>query len=175
MKTINGVVIPPKKELIQQLLFKRSLIEKIRHNIHTLKSKFIEIEEKFKLHRKAVNLAEQEVNNCQDEIIRLSQPDLFQKQTPEICKDEDEEIEIDDSIFEESEILDFIRHKFGKKAALEIAREFSGCSVYISKSLLTKINYDLIRTEYREGADYKALAIKYEYSESHIRNIIHKK
>ena len=172
---IKGIVIPKKEEIIQQLLFKRTLIEKIKHYIHTVKTEITEIEERFKLQMKATDMAVKEVNDCQDEIIRLRQPDLFQKQTPEIRKVEDEEIEIDDSHFEESEILDFVSRRFGKKTAFEIAKEFAGCTVYISKSFFTKTNHDQIRAEYREGADYKALAIKYGYSESHIRNIIHKK
>lgn len=74
-----------------------------------------------------------------------------------------------DTVFEELETL------VGTEAADRIADFYSGANLYIPKHVINGRKYQKIREEFRGGAGYRELAIKYGYSVQHIRNIVHKK
>jgi hypothetical protein len=63
----------------------------------------------------------------------------------------------------------------GTEAAWKIAEVFAGSTIYIPKSVLTNKNYFDIRKKYKAGSSYRELSIEFGYTETHIRNIIHKK
>ena len=63
----------------------------------------------------------------------------------------------------------------GTEAAWKIAQVYAGSTIYIPKSILTNKNYYDIRKAYKNGSSYRELSLKYGYTESHIRNIIHQK
>ena len=62
----------------------------------------------------------------------------------------------------------------GEEAAWKIAEVFAGSTIYIPKSILTNKNYYDIRKKYKKGMSYRELAVMFGYTETHIRNIIHK-
>jgi Mor family transcriptional regulator len=62
----------------------------------------------------------------------------------------------------------------GADAAQQVAESFAGTSLYIPKGVVTAERHKLIRKEFRDGATYRELGAKYGYSETHIRNIIHR-
>jgi Mor family transcriptional regulator len=62
----------------------------------------------------------------------------------------------------------------GAEAAWKIAEVFAGSTIYIPKSILTNKNYFDIRRKYKSGSSYRELAVEFGYTETHIRNIIHK-
>ena len=62
----------------------------------------------------------------------------------------------------------------GEDAAWKIAEVFAGSAIYIPKSILTNKNYFDIRRKYKKGMSYRELAVVFGYTETHIRNIIHK-
>ncbi|MDR3019882.1 MAG: hypothetical protein LBU66_03145 [Treponema sp.] len=63
----------------------------------------------------------------------------------------------------------------GTEAAYKIAEAFAGTTIYIPKHILTIKNYNLIRKKFKAGSTYRELSIEFNYTETHIRNIIHKK
>jgi Mor family transcriptional regulator len=63
----------------------------------------------------------------------------------------------------------------GKEAAGQVAASFAGTNLYIPKGIVTAEQHKAIQQEFRDGASYRELAIKYGYTETHIRNIIHRK
>jgi len=83
---------------------------------------------------------------------------------------QNEDIKVDwNEAFEQLESL------IGYDEALKIAEVFAGTAIYIPKNIITFKNYHDIRKEYKAGATYRALSVKYGYTETHIRNIVHKK
>jgi Mor family transcriptional regulator len=62
----------------------------------------------------------------------------------------------------------------GEEAAWKIAEVFAGSTIYIPKSILTNKTYFDIRRKYKKGMSYRELSVMFGYTETHIRNIIHK-
>ena len=73
-----------------------------------------------------------------------------------------------------SEVFEQLESLIGYEAVLKIAEVFAGTTIYIPKNIITFKNYHEIRKEYKDGATYRGLSVKYGYTEMHIRNIIHK-
>ena len=67
-------------------------------------------------------------------------------------------------------IIDLI----GEAAAFKLAEAFAGSNIYIPKNILKNRDYLEIRKKYRKGSDYRELSLEYGYTETHIRNIIHR-
>ena len=161
----------------QSALLEQTLLEKIENLTAYVRKELEDIHRVIKENELAADKAGREIAACQEELINLGQKDLFEQGTVIKANKQDDSgtLEIDEGLFEESETLDFIRHKFGADVAIGIAREFGGCMVYIPKKLFTKNNHDRIRAAYREGATYKELAEEYGYTVSYIRDIIHRR
>jgi len=73
-----------------------------------------------------------------------------------------------------NETFEQLESLIGFDTALKIAEVFAGTTIYIPKNIITFKNYHAIRKEYKAGSSYRALSVKYGYTETHIRNIIHK-
>jgi Mor family transcriptional regulator len=73
-----------------------------------------------------------------------------------------------------SDDFEQIEDLIGADAAWKIAEVFAGSTIYIPKSILINKNYFDIRRKYKKGSTYRELSIEFGYSETHIRNIIHK-
>ena len=71
--------------------------------------------------------------------------------------------------------FELIEELVGSEAAWKIAEAFAGSTIYISKNILTNRTYHDIRKKFRSGSSYRELSGEYGYTETHIRNIIHKK
>jgi Mor family transcriptional regulator len=76
---------------------------------------------------------------------------------------------LDDNNAEQLEIL------IGENAAGKVFEIFSGENIYIPKRILIKKRHEIIMKEFREGATYRELGIKYGYTENYIRKIVNKK
>ena len=63
----------------------------------------------------------------------------------------------------------------GSEAALKVAEVFAGSTIYIPKNILINKNYHHIRKKFKAGSSYRELSLEFGYTETHIRNIIHKK
>jgi hypothetical protein len=85
------------------------------------------------------------------------------------------ELSHDDIKADWSEDFELIESIVGIDAAFKIAEAFAGSTIYIPKNILAaKIYYD-IRKKFNSGASYRELSVEYGYTETHIRNIIHRK
>jgi Mor family transcriptional regulator len=62
----------------------------------------------------------------------------------------------------------------GKEKADEVAAFFAGESVYIPKRRVIAKRHELIRADYRSGASYQELSLRYGYTQKHIRRIVNK-
>jgi hypothetical protein len=71
--------------------------------------------------------------------------------------------------------FELIEDLIGSGAAWKIAEAFAGSNIYIPKSILTNKNYLEIRRKFKAGATYREISVEYGYTETHIRNIIHRK
>jgi Mor family transcriptional regulator len=77
------------------------------------------------------------------------------------------------SDYEDMKIFDIISECIGRSKAVDVCKVFSGENIYftsLNDIRRTKIQ-DLIKAEFT-GYNVMELAIKYNYSENHIRNII---
>ena len=92
------------------------------------------------------------------------------KDETETQKPEVPQIDKDDWSGDFEQLEDLI----GEEAAWKIAEVFAGSTIYIPKSILTNKNYYDIRRKYKKGMSYRELAVMFGYTETHIRNIIHK-
>jgi Mor family transcriptional regulator len=72
-------------------------------------------------------------------------------------------------VFEELEDI------FGAEAANRFVDFYAGSNLYVPKNIKIERKHRKIRDEFREGATYRELAMRYEYTEQHIRNIVHRK
>jgi len=71
--------------------------------------------------------------------------------------------------------FELIEDLVGSEAAWKIAEAFAGSTLYIPKNILTNRDYHDIRKKFKDGSTYRELSGEYGYTETHIRNIIHKK
>jgi Mor family transcriptional regulator len=71
--------------------------------------------------------------------------------------------------------FDVLKELIGNEEAHKVAKAFGGANLYIPRSDVIAEIHRAIRKEYGDGATYRDLRIRYGYSESHIRYIIHKK
>ncbi len=60
----------------------------------------------------------------------------------------------------------------GKENFFKLCKEFGGESVYFPKSVLTYLEHQKIREEFKDGAGYVELAHKYGYTTQRIRMIV---
>jgi Mor family transcriptional regulator len=97
----------------------------------------------------------------------MRQGELFDSSSIETVDDKDD-IECKNEVFEE------LRELLGNEQAEKVADYFSGSLVYFSKNIAVARKYREIRKAFREGANYRELSAKYRYTETHIRNIVHK-
>jgi Mor family transcriptional regulator len=71
--------------------------------------------------------------------------------------------------------FEIIEDLIGEEAARKIAESFAGSTIYIPKNILTARNHHDIRRKFKAGKTYRELSVEYSYTETHIRNIVHKK
>jgi Mor family transcriptional regulator len=74
-----------------------------------------------------------------------------------------------------NEDFELIQELIGAEVARKLAEAFGGSSVYIPKNAAIAEHYRRIRQEFYNGATYRELAVRYGYTKSHIRRIIHRK
>ena len=72
-----------------------------------------------------------------------------------------------------NEQIEQIVELVGEENAIKICREFAGESVYFPKNVLIYLEHEEIRKEYKNGASYRELSIKYGRTTRQIREIIH--
>ncbi len=72
-----------------------------------------------------------------------------------------------------NEKLEQIAALIGQENAVRLCREFAGETVYFPKNVLIYLEHEEIRKEYKEGASYRDLSIKYGRTTRQIREIIH--
>jgi Mor family transcriptional regulator len=63
----------------------------------------------------------------------------------------------------------------GREAADRLVDAFAGSSIYIPQSIATSKKHRLIKEEFKNGESYRELSLKYHYTESYIRSILHRK
>jgi Mor family transcriptional regulator len=62
----------------------------------------------------------------------------------------------------------------GEEAARQVAASFTGESIYIPKGIVTGEQHKAIRQEFKGGATYRELSIKYGYTTNYVRKIVHR-
>jgi len=72
-----------------------------------------------------------------------------------------------------SDDFELIEDMIGTENAFKIAEAFAGSNIYIPKKILIRKNHHNIRKKYKAGSTYHELSVKYGYTTTHIRNIIH--
>jgi Mor family transcriptional regulator len=60
----------------------------------------------------------------------------------------------------------------GYELFFEVVERFAGKQLYFPKRLVMEKKHEAIRREYAGGADFRDLADKYRYTETHIRRIV---
>jgi Mor family transcriptional regulator len=107
--------------------------------------------------------------------LREIQTTLFDIRQGELFDDEGmESINNKDDIECKNEVFGELRDLLGNEQAEKVADYFSGSLVYFSKNVVVARKYREIRKAFRGGATYRDLSTKYGYTETHIRNIVHK-
>ncbi|MDR2618110.1 MAG: hypothetical protein LBC62_04485 [Treponema sp.] len=99
------------------------------------------------------------LREAEDIFFQAKQNDLFQEKG----------IDFGGDIF--AELVDIV----GKEAAGRLVDYYSGSSIYIPKNIIIEQKHRKMRGEFKDGATYRELAARYEYSERYTRTIIHKK
>jgi Mor family transcriptional regulator len=74
-----------------------------------------------------------------------------------------------------NETYEQLTELIGAEAAWQVAKSFAGSPMYISKAVITAAQHKAIRQEFKDGATYRELAIRYGYTERYVRTIIHRK
>jgi Mor family transcriptional regulator len=72
---------------------------------------------------------------------------------------------------DKNEVFDELTQLLGSEQAGKVAAHFAGSSVYIPKSLVVAEKHRRIAEEYRGGATYRELSLKYGYTERYVRII----
>ncbi|MDR1587286.1 MAG: hypothetical protein LBS57_07525 [Treponema sp.] len=74
---------------------------------------------------------------------------------------------------EKSGVFEELENLLGTEAANRFVDFYSGSNLYVPKHIINERKYRKIREEFREGATYRELAMRYGYSERYVRTIIH--
>ena len=67
--------------------------------------------------------------------------------------------------------MEILRDLVGPEVYADIVKEFGGQAIYIARRPPRDELYDQIRAEHQDGARYRDLARKYNYSEVYIRRL----
>ncbi|MDR0709630.1 MAG: hypothetical protein LBF77_06160 [Spirochaetaceae bacterium] len=76
---------------------------------------------------------------------------------------------------ESTETFEQLREIIGEEPASKVAKAFAGTMVYIPKNIIARNLHKKIKKEFWNGATYKELSKKYDYTERHIRNLVDRK
>jgi Mor family transcriptional regulator len=98
------------------------------------------------------------LQEVQDDFFQMRQDDLFQES----------DIDADDD-FEQ------LKNIIGVEKAVRVVEFFAGSTIYVPKNIVTEQTHRRIREEFKNGAVYRELALRYGYSERYVRTIIHGK
>jgi Mor family transcriptional regulator len=75
----------------------------------------------------------------------------------------------------ENETYKELEELIGTEAANRLVDHYSGSSIYIPQRIVIMRQHQEIRKEFKNGASYRELALRYDYTETHVRRIVHKK
>jgi Mor family transcriptional regulator len=75
---------------------------------------------------------------------------------------------------EENDVFEELKNIIGTEAAKRLIDHYSGSNIYIPQRILLKLKYKKIIEEFKQGANYRDLSVKYGYTELHIRRIVHR-
>jgi Mor family transcriptional regulator len=75
----------------------------------------------------------------------------------------------------DNDLLDELTAVVGADAAERLFKYYAGSNVYFSKGRDIRRKHTEIREEFKNGASYRELGVKYGYGENYIRKIIHRK
>jgi hypothetical protein len=139
-------------------LFDEDPLDRTLELIARVKEDMKHIEVGINAQRSVLTDAHTILHEAQDIFFQIKQADLFQEN----------DLDSDDS-FEQ------LKNIIGNEKAVRVVEFFAGSTVYIPKSAQTMESYRSIRQEYQTGANYRELSVKYGYTETHIRRIIHAK
>jgi hypothetical protein len=142
----------------EQELFNEGPLDRALDIITTLKKDTRDIKPFLEVQRASLVYAGTMLREVKDTLFQMGQNDLFQENGID-CGDD----------FEQLKAI------IGEERAARVVELFAGSTFCVPKSLQTMENYRAIRQEYKDGANYRALSIKYGYTETHIRRIIHTK
>jgi Mor family transcriptional regulator len=143
-------------------LFNENPLDRAVELIIRLKEDGKDMEAMLKVQQAALADVQANLQEVQDAFFQMGQDDLFQENNGEF-------INSDDDIF--AELVEIV----GKEVASRLVDFYSGSSIYIPKNIIIEQKHRKIREEFRNGSVYRELAVRYGYSDQHIRNIIHKK
>jgi len=72
----------------------------------------------------------------------------------------------------EIEVIEELEAIIGPELTKRMIDKYIGKSFYIPKSVIINREYQRIRDDFKKGVSLKKLALRYGYTERHIRNII---
>jgi Mor family transcriptional regulator len=75
---------------------------------------------------------------------------------------------------QDNETFEQLTELIGADAARQVAASFAGENLYIPKWVITVEQHKAIRREFKDGATYRELGIRYGYTANYIRKIIHR-
>jgi Mor family transcriptional regulator len=74
---------------------------------------------------------------------------------------------------EKDNVYGELKEIVGEDAAKRMVEHYSGSNLYFPQGILLKLRHKKIIKEFKHGTSYKELAVRYGYTERHIRNIVH--
>jgi Mor family transcriptional regulator len=74
----------------------------------------------------------------------------------------------------DNETFEQLTELVGEEGARRVAASFAGENLYIPKGIVTAEQHKAIRQEFRDGATYRELGIKYGYTTEYIRKVVHR-
>jgi Mor family transcriptional regulator len=79
------------------------------------------------------------------------------------------------TVLEKNDVFKELETILGTEAANRFVDYYSGSILYTPKSIIIARKHRKIREEFKNGATYRELAVRYGYTETHIRNIVYRK
>jgi Mor family transcriptional regulator len=75
---------------------------------------------------------------------------------------------------EKDEVYEELKDIVGPEAAKRMVESYAGTNIYYPKRIVKKLRNQQIRKDFKDGASYLELTLRYGLSERHVRRIVSK-
>jgi Mor family transcriptional regulator len=138
-------------------------LDEIQYSLFFMKDKLKSSSKQAEANDRLLKEAAGLLDEAQTMLSDMGQEELF----------DDEGTETTGNVEYQNEVFEELKDLLGNKQAEKVADYFSGSLVYFSKGIAIARKHREIKKAFLEGTGYRELALKYEYTEQHIRRIVH--